>query len=194
MNIFFVDRDPTTAAQMLCNAHVRSQIKESMQMMSVAHYIYGIDDKRFLPITHKNHPSTVWVRENRNNYGWMVQHLKALLAEYKFRHGNPHRYEEDFPLYEIVPSGLPYASGYSASIPPAVVSEDLKPKGPDRVRWSAVETAYRAYYNREKRHLHHWMERPKPHWILDDVAFAEAMRLKQEAQTEGTITDGTTHP
>lgn len=196
MNIFYVDRDPTLAAQMLGNAHVRSQIKECMQMMSVAHYLHGLDDDRFLPITHKNHPCTVWVRAFRHNYVWITKHLRALLDEYKYRHGNPHHLSELYPLYEQIPADLPNPYSHTHSVPPAVVSPDLKPNKPiSQISHVDVELAYRAYYNRDKRHLHHWMVRKPPAWVLDDVQFAEHQHIQSLInESKGTNTDGKTHP
>lgn len=59
MNIFFVHQDPKIAAQMLANAHVRSQIKESVLMLAAAHHIFG-DDKsehviNTIELTHQHH-------------------------------------------------------------------------------------------------------------------------------------------
>lgn len=191
MNIFFVDKDPREAAKALCNAHVRSQIRESMQMLSVAHFYYGLDDDKFEKVTHKNHPCTKWVMASRDNYKWLVKHLTQLLIEYKTRHGNSHHKEELLRLYENVPEGLPYSYGHNMTVPPAVVSEDLKPQG--TLTFNGVVDAYRQYYNRDKRHLHFWMVTSPPVWIIDDETYA-TIQAFSKALYEGRTPDGTTHP
>jgi hypothetical protein len=175
MNIFFVDSNPALAASMLSNAHVRSQIKESISMLATAHYMRGDDDDLdgLPPPTHRNHPCTKWVMTSRANYVWLYEHLVQLLIEYKLRWGNPNWREKYLDLLKKRPVGIPNKSVY-ASIPPAVVSEDLKPF--KNTSWSNVVMAYRAYYNREKRHLHRWMVRQKPDWIIDDQQLTEALK------------------
>jgi len=163
---------------MLCNAHVRSQIKESVQMLATAHYMLGLDSSCVVPPTHRNHPATKWVMGNRANYEWLFEHYKALLAEYKHRHGVEHHYVQHIPALEMMPNGIEFQRHY-ATCPPAIVTEDLKPKHND---WASVVEAYRAYYNREKRHLHHWMVRDKPDWITEPVT--------EEGTSDGTISPG----
>ena len=47
MNIFILDKNPITAAQMLCDRHVPKMIVESGQMLSTAHRLLdGIPEKR----------------------------------------------------------------------------------------------------------------------------------------------------
>ena len=47
MNIFVLDKNPTIAAQMLCDKHVPKMIVESAQMLSTAHRLLdGTPEKR----------------------------------------------------------------------------------------------------------------------------------------------------
>jgi hypothetical protein len=41
-------------------------------------------------IAHKNHPCTVWARQNQDNYLWLWQHMMGLLIEFKMRYGHEH--------------------------------------------------------------------------------------------------------
>ncbi len=184
MNIFFVRLNPDQAARMLSNAHVRSQIKESISMLATAHYMQGIDSDELPPPTHRNHPCTKWVMKNRANYQWLYEHLVSLLAEYKLRWGNPNWREKYLPLLEVMPQGIEYQHR-SATVPPAVVPEDLKPKRNNS--WEDVTTAYRAYYNRDKRHLHRWMGREKPDWIIDDEQLAAALEQAELEKKEEPV-------
>ena len=60
MNIFYLDRHPIKAAQMMCDKHVVKMILESAQMLSTAHRVLDGDeyaDKVGLyKMAHKNHP------------------------------------------------------------------------------------------------------------------------------------------
>ena len=44
MNIFYLDRDPKIAAQMMCDKHVVKMILESAQILSTAHRVLDGDD------------------------------------------------------------------------------------------------------------------------------------------------------
>ena len=61
MNIFYLDRDPEIAAQMICDKHVVKMILESAQMLSSAHRFLdgdGYADKVGLyKMAHKNQPA-----------------------------------------------------------------------------------------------------------------------------------------
>ena len=63
MNIFVVDHDPFVAAKMLCDKHVVKMILETAQLLSTAHHLTGSPLAcKLYKMTHKNHPSAVWVR------------------------------------------------------------------------------------------------------------------------------------
>lgn len=40
--------------------------------------------------THRNHPCSIWARETRENYLWLVDHAEALHAEFKTAYGREH--------------------------------------------------------------------------------------------------------
>ena len=107
MNIFYLHRDVDTCAEMHNDKHVVKMILEYAQLLSTAHrvldgeeYIFFkngrkkrvwdlIDERQ--PIlymaTHLNHPSSIWVRQNHQNYIWLSQLLYALCKEYTYRYG-----------------------------------------------------------------------------------------------------------
>lgn len=170
MNIFFVHEDPKIAAQMLANAHVRSQIKESVLLLAAAHHIFGDDQSEHvinsIELTHGQHPSTRWARQTHGNYDWLLSHLWGLLDEYKLRWGMPHWREEQALILARAPECC--LMDEELTVPPAVVSPELKPELPT---WASVVQAYRNYYTLKKRHLHFWMVRPKPDWISNGPSY-----------------------
>ena len=66
-------------------------ILESAQMLCTAHHcIMGDDADVPYKIAHKNHPSTIWVRQSGENYSWLYYHMMALGEEYTKRYGKKH--------------------------------------------------------------------------------------------------------
>ncbi len=96
MNIFYLDKCPVKAAKVQYNKHVVKMILESAQMLCAAHHVLSdrdIDgDFVNIPykLAHKNHPSTIWVRECAANYSWLYEHMRALGDEYTKRYGKTH--------------------------------------------------------------------------------------------------------
>jgi hypothetical protein len=105
MNIFFLDADPVTAAEMQCDKHVPKMIVECAQMLSTAHRVLdGVEyvdsttngrrikrwkhptyDDLLYKATHVNHPSAIWTRESNKNYYWLFKHFGALASEFTVR-------------------------------------------------------------------------------------------------------------
>ena len=90
MNLFYLSRDPVEAARMQCDRHVVKMILETAQMLSTAHNELDGGQVAYKS-THKNHPSTVWVRSSVLAYRWAFQHMMALGDEYRKRYGKVHK-------------------------------------------------------------------------------------------------------
>ncbi len=156
MNVFYLDKDPTHAAAMMVDRHVVKMILESAQMLSTAHRL--LDDnppEELYKATHKNHPSSVWVRQSDQHYRWLMYHLVGLAEEYTYRYGKTHATTRLFPLLKQLPKNIPqngFTQPPSCMDPKYVISAD------------AVEN-YRNYYKLGKTHLHSWTKRPPPTWI-----------------------------
>ena len=118
MNIFFSHDDPRISARNLDDKRVNKMVLESAQMLCTAinehggltktqvglnkrgkpkyEYQFASGNKAYAP-THANHPSNVWCRETRMNYGWLLMHFAALANEYTYRTGKVHKsYRELF--------------------------------------------------------------------------------------------------
>jgi hypothetical protein len=94
MNIFVTNADPIVAAQELCDQHCRSK----MQIESAILLQHCFDNNTLLsaPPTKKgaprkagkgyyNHPCSVWVRESKENFIWLVEHALEMFNERDFR-------------------------------------------------------------------------------------------------------------
>lgn len=90
MNIFYLDKCPYKAAELQYNKHVVKMILESAQMLCTAHHHYDMFTDVPYKKAHYNHPSTVWVRQNKNHYRWLYNHMIGLGQEYEDRYGKTH--------------------------------------------------------------------------------------------------------
>lgn len=114
---------------------------ESTQLLSSAHYFYEstILDKVY-KLSHKNHPSSTWTRQNTANYIWLCQHAKALAQEYTFRYDKTHKCEQLIDLLTDNPPQLCFSA--SISFPALAMPEEYK--SDDFV------LSYRTYYLQDK--------------------------------------------
>jgi|TARA_B110000285_G_scaffold102341_1_gene116458 hypothetical protein len=158
MNIFYLDRDPEIAAQMMCDKHVVKMILESAQMLSTAHRVLDgdeiADSNGLYKMAHKNHPSTIWVRANLKTYDWLYQHMDALMKEYTFRYGKHHATER--------------LSQYLCNRPKNITHGDFTDPPqcmPDLCKDTDTVLAYQNYYILEKSSFAKWKSRSIPKWF-----------------------------
>ena len=156
MNIFVVDHDPFVAAKMLCDKHVVKMILETAQLLSTAHHLTGSPLAcKLYKMTHKNHPSAVWVRSSKGNYRWALAHLKGLLKEYTFRYNKIHKTSNLLSSLESVPDLIDQED---LTEPPQCMYDDCR--HPDVVH------AYRLYYLTRQQEIDmRWTKRDKPNWL-----------------------------
>ena len=89
MNIFYLSQNPNLCASMHCDKHVVKMILETAQLLSTAHHELGSTAP--YKVTHRNHPSAVWVRSGRKQYEWAYRLLEALSGEYTLRYAKVHK-------------------------------------------------------------------------------------------------------
>jgi hypothetical protein len=160
MNLFVLDRMPDKAAQYNCDSHVRKIILEATEMMGCAY-----DDGDFAPwpwvskSKFVNHPMSYWVRENRHNFSWTLEHAYALCSEFEYRFGKPHKCFQ-------------YLDWISHNIPINNLSDDKQSDWPRcfgywkediEITNDAIQD-YRKYYRLAKRHLMIYTKRNLPEW------------------------------
>lgn len=99
MNIFVTSSCPVESAHALDDKRVVKMILESVQMLATALHHHNAP-LRFFPtnlngqpyrVTHSNHPCSIWARETRSNYLWLVEHAKALAQIYTDTYNSHHR-------------------------------------------------------------------------------------------------------
>lgn len=151
MNIFYLDRDPYHAAKQICDIHVNKMIIESAQMLSAAHHVLNPDSVPIgaTKLTHKNHPSSIWVRSSSLHYEWLYQYTLSLCEVYTKRTGKLHKI-----FVERLPSlaQLPNIGNYGFSEPPKCMPDQYK------INPSTIHS-YQAYLNAK---YTEWVNREKP--------------------------------
>lgn len=179
MNIFYLDNDPRTCAEMHVDKHCVKMILEYAQLLSTAHRVLDghlmvgvsyagrkytswiLSDQRhdiLYKSTHINHPSAIWVRQSKRNYMWLTELLDKLCSEYTHRYEKVHKVER-MGLMELLknqfPKNLPI--GLFTEPPPAM---------PDhyKIAGDAIQS-YKNYYLGDKQRLFSWKKRERPSWI-----------------------------
>lgn len=150
MNIFYLDRDPKLAAQYHCDKHVVKMLVEYAQIMSTAHRVLDDipnDTGEFYRLSHKNHPSCIWVRESVENYKWLYRMWIHLHNEYVLRYKRNHAsFTKLCAKLSFAPKNIPQVAATSMKLAIA----DTKYHNPDPV------ISYRNYYNGDKARFATW--------------------------------------
>lgn len=153
MNIFVLDTDPRVAAEAACDKHIVKMTLETAQILCTVVRRYG-GEARYKP-SHVHHPCTVWAGETRSNFQWLIEHGRALAAEYKRRYGKAHAsalvIEACDAAQALVPPGP--LTPFAQAMPEAY-------RNPDPV------TAYRSYYRGEKAAFAKW-KLGAPGWWME---------------------------
>ena len=152
MNIFYLDYDTTKCAKYHNDKHVVKMILETAQLLCGAHWATGGEAP--YKLSHKNHPSAIWVREDLNNYVWLCSLGIKLCWEYKHRYGKTHK------TYDILLwccDNHPNIPENKFTPPPLAMPDEYK-------ELSHVQS-YRNYYMGEKRDFCNWKNRDIPGWF-----------------------------
>ena len=179
MNIFYLDPDPKTCAEMHVNKHVVKMIIEYAQLMSTTHRM--IDGEQYTDLTangrriqrwrmsdpimestlykasHVNHPSAVWCRANNENYVWLYRMWFYLLQEYTHRYGKQHETAKLRAALYLTPEKIPKGKFYE---PTPAMPDECKVPGDSLA-------SYHKYYVERKNHFALWKNRETPTWYKE---------------------------
>ena len=111
--------EPVLSAQNLDDQRVVKMIVESAQMLSTSMNLRGLSGP--YKTTHANHPCTVAVTHNAANYGWLLRHFGALIAEYTYRYGKTHKCASYFLTFY---NNQPTDNGQELSLPNCSLFKD----------------------------------------------------------------------
>ena len=190
MNIFYLDHNPVEAARSHLDKHVVKMILEYAQLLSTAHRVldgvltvglsksgrkrkqYVLNDQRdqvLYSATHINHPSAVWVRQNKANYDFLYALFVSTCDEYTYRYGKTHL--TDSKLREAL-----------HEFPKNIYSDDKlhvwhgpTPAMPDECKITGDHLAsYRKYYIDKKADMAMWTNREPPEWFINGIKEKDA--------------------
>jgi hypothetical protein len=163
MNIFYLHENPVTAARYHCDKHVVKMILEYAQLLSTAHHVLDGDDapEGIYKVTHKNHPSAVWVRQSKDNYLWTFDLFVWLLKEYTARYNKDHKTSRLVSKLVQWPMNIP-DTGFTQ--PPQCMPDEYKCDDP--------VTAYRNYYIGDKASFAVWKYSAPPMWYTGAENYA----------------------
>ena len=172
MNIFILDTDPITAAQMHCDKHVPKMCVEAAQMLASALRRHGATDE-MMPLTkagtpykggYAHHPCTVWAGDTYPNFQWLVVHGIGLCSEYRKRFGKDHACYK--PILRMESLGRHLILKPSDDIIEHITGGELTPFAlamPDEYRNDDAVVAYQAYYHSKQ--FAKWEKgTPTPDW------------------------------
>jgi len=171
LNIFVLDRNPVTAANMQCDKHIVKMIIESAQMLSATvdvnykvHLRGDVTKKPSeqlglpgYPPAHVKHPCTMWVMESLGNYKWLIKHMRALCSEYTRRYGKVHSQEGLLMIYE---GQLPHLFFDQTRLTEFVQAM------PDKYKDKNPVKAYQNFYNMDKFPFAKWKTGNVPDWYV----------------------------
>lgn len=101
MQLFGLHTNPQKSAELLCDTHVISQARETIQILSTALWLrgyeltgeidcseYGCGVRQPYKLFGKHHPIVWWCASSRAHFEWTRRHGDALMAEYTHRTGD----------------------------------------------------------------------------------------------------------
>jgi len=179
MNIFILDGVHEVNARYYVDKHIVKQISEHFQMLATAVFettgetfrvkdsagFFKLYPKALSPTikpTHKNHPCTVWVRQSRTNFLWLLDLTYAMHDEWIYRFGHDEN-KVHASLYKFMNSDVNIAK--AVRMLPDIGLTEFAQAMPEEYKREDTVQAYRLYYNKDKRHLFSWTKREVPEWI-----------------------------
>ena len=141
MNIFALSRCPMQSAWWLDDIRKNKMILESAQMLSTAVRVLSPDtDLSMYKVAYLNHPCTIWARQSRDNFKWLLSHMSHLWLQKGGEHGSA----------RLIPQLDEYSStGYFPNeelTPFANCARNLE-RGVDYSEHADTHEAYRLYMN-----------------------------------------------
>lgn len=166
MNIFILDHDIKKSAQFHIDKHCVKMILEHCQMLCTAVHESELIFKKLNVLevpykkSHLNHPCSLWVRANFENFSWLVAYTSELHDEFKYRFGKSHKSYITLENCGIITNKvIEYGrSNKIENLNPAIVM-------PKECITSNVVESYRNYYKLYKSHMFFWKNRPVPYWL-----------------------------
>jgi hypothetical protein len=161
MNLFSTSECPDQSARWLVDRHVSKMGLEATQCLCTAYHEQDIEAP-YRP-SHKNHPTSIWIRASYDNFQWAIAHGHAIFDEYTARYGKIHKSQAVLDWCEENVSKLGFDSFDLTPFAIAISDDSICRTLPEFDESDPI-MAYRYYVKFDKAHLHAW-KRNKPEWI-----------------------------
>ena len=176
MNIFVTDEDPVLAARDLCDKHVRSKMQIEGAIMLAHAFPQEVLNHESTPKTksgksrksgkgYSKHQCSIWARESKDNFMWLVNHTLEQFNERMYRWPNSaEHFTKDFIVW--CSKNLHNTTIQKSSLTPfaVAISDDCICRKiiPNFNNLSVVDQ-YRAYIIYDK-DFATWTKRESPSW------------------------------
>lgn len=160
MNIFYLDENPSIAAQYHCDKHVIKMILESAQLLCTAINYHAGEQVTPYKSTHVNHPCAIWVRESIDNWSYVCDLMLRLEDEWQYRwqHNKDHN-----SVSALLNSGIESLAEKHIPAGPLTTPALAMPE------WYKIKNdpvaSYRNYYKHAKSELLNYTRREVPAWL-----------------------------
>lgn len=154
-------------AEMHLDKHVVKMPIELCQMLITARVMKGDlpEDTKYYTYRMRNHPCSVWVRNDLYGFQYTEELLHALCDEYWHRFG---RHKEHRHASGTFYSSLPDAN--TTSMFPHRRKRKPVPRAVgDYLKFLCPVETYQHYYIHGKKHIAKWTDRPVPDWYKEAV-------------------------
>lgn len=174
MQIYLLDLDPTSCAQMLDDKSLDKQIKAIANVLCEVHYelqMLGLEKDTYIP-SFKNPTRTSiwceWASKYRANYSFLVNLLDACLEELLYRSevdDSFYFYNKNRLIYEWARDNRSVLPDHLKTPFPLVIPKKFVDSN------DSIVTSYRRAYaykklRTENRDTYTWTQRNKPDWLL----------------------------
>ena len=184
MNLFIFDEDFELNARSHPDKLVVKMPLEASQLISNAITSLGFaalqkKDGESYGVTHRNHPSCLWLKQSRPNLIWGIKYFDALVKEYERRYNKTSVHNKNLAYLEKCFSFRDYGkkpSSYSVVINPfwiecfsidGHISADVDLRN---VELSLAVKLYRLYLKYAKTAYSEWRYSMPPSWWMEDLS------------------------
>ena len=161
MNIFALDQCPMQSALWLDDIRKNKMILESAQMLSTAVRTLCPDtDLEVYRVAYLNHPCTIWARQSRANFSWLLSHMSHLFIQ----KGGVHKSALLIPLFKKYADNGDFPQEELTGFANCARNQE---RGVDYSHIEDVHQAYRLYMNdrwKERNITLTWRWGEQPEW------------------------------
>ena len=174
MNIFILSESecPIESALQQCDVHIRSQAKESAQLLSNCFSIERLSasdcpgTQKGHPRKHSypHHPCSKWTAKTKANMDWLILHAYTQFEEFSFRYKKRHFSQDflDWIIDNIDDSIVPDGDLTEFAV---AIQQDKKCRQLPNFDSFSVSERYRQYYICDKPFAKWEKGRSKPDWF-----------------------------